>query len=736
MKLSGNLALKVIGTTTATIAAVLFISNIYLVYATGSRTGDLVMRQAQSEATSIANDVNAELTTISGAGALLADQIADGSQSGYLDRRGVMKLSKLATKPALVVASWFFEEPNAFDSRDSEFVGNSEKSSDKKGRLVINWMKTKDGTILSPLEVDDNAEYYQVAASSRNRHATEPYIWEDPTGRYLVASFTFPVLANGKLIGVSGLDIELSALSNRLMKLRPFGEGRVRLISSSGNWIVADSEEKVTKPYADAGADELKRVLTDGRPAVIRGIELGDMKFDRLILPFAVSGMNVKWAICIDVPAAVMTAAVREQSLLLGFTAFGVLAAVFVMLYFTIRRTIQKPIVRLVGSVEALARENFEAPISDCDRGDEIGIIANALNKLRSALDASRRVKFEAEEQRKMIDTERADNEAAKITQVAEQQRIVSIVGDALHQLSRGNLTYRIKESFPASYEKIRQDLNTAFAGLESTVRTVAESTREISAGTEEINQAASDLAIRTERQAASLEETAAAINELVAQVENSATNALMASTDVENVTQDTHVTNTIVGGAVGSMKELHRSSEEVARVTSVIDEIAFQTNLLALNAGVEAARAGEAGKGFAVVAQEVRDLSQRSATAAKEIRKLIVASTDHVQGGSVQVGKAGDALTFISERMDAISQRVKEIATSSHEQSAGLKQITSAVNEMDQVTQQNAAMVEETTAASLTLNEQMRRLRDVVGRFQFSSGALQVDEVQVSRAA
>uniref|UniRef100_UPI002FE058CA methyl-accepting chemotaxis protein n=1 Tax=Sinorhizobium chiapasense TaxID=501572 RepID=UPI002FE058CA len=725
-----------IAITTGSIALVLLVANAYLVYATGSKTSELVMREAQAVAVGIANEVNTQLTPISGAAALLANQIAEGSQQRYLDREKVVRLTRLAAKPDLVVASWFFEDANAFDGRDTEFTGTVLKSQDKHGRLTINWMKTKEGTVLSPLEVDNNAEYYQVAANSKKPHATEPYIWEDPTGRYLVASLTFPVLADGKLIGVSGLDLELSALSNQLNKLRPFGDGRVRLISSAGNWIVADNEAKVTKPYGDVGAAEVKQALEGGTAAIIKGIEIEDVRFDRLVLPFEVAGMNVKWAVCIDIPVHAMTAAAHEQGWLLAFTAFGVLVAVFVTLFLTIRHMIQRPIVRLVASVEALTHNDFDSPISARERTDEIGVIAEALDKLRVALDGSRRVKLEADEHRRVADSERADNEAARLQQAAEQQEIVSIVGEALRQLAQGNLTYRISRQFPVNYERIRQDLNTAFTGLESTVRTVAETTREISAGTAEISNAANDLALRTERQAANLEETAAAINELVVQVESNSKNASLASTDVEQMTKDTHDTKSVVGGAVGSMVALQKSSEEVARVTSLIDEIAFQTNLLALNAGVEAARAGEAGKGFAVVAQEVRDLSQRSAKAAKEIRGLISASTVQVREGSDHVGQAGEALTVIAERMDGINRRVKEIARSSYEQSGGLKQITSAVNDMDHATQQNAAMVEETTAASHTLNEQMQRLRALLDRFQFCESTPDRNEAEVDRAA
>ncbi|KQO80254.1 methyl-accepting chemotaxis protein [Rhizobium sp. Leaf262] len=397
---------------------------------------------------------------------------------------------------------------------------------------------------------------------------------------------------------------------------------------------------------------------------------------------------------------------------------------------------IAKPLIAMTSAMKRLAGGETQLDVPGVGRKDEIGQMAEAVQVFKENAIAKIQMEREAEANRSMSEKEHQERELQKAREAADIQFAVDALAQGLGQLADGNVAHRLNAAFVPHLDRLRTDFNNSVGRLNEALVSVGKNARGIDAGANEIRSAADDLSKRTEQQAASVEETAAALEQIATTVRDSAKRAEEVGALVTKTRMSAEHSGQVVRDAVIAMQQIEKSSSEISNIIGVIDEIAFQTNLLALNAGVEAARAGEAGKGFAVVAQEVRELAQRSATAAKEIKTLIVTSGDQVRSGVELVGNTGKALEVIVSEVQHINQHVNAIVESAREQSVGIQEINSAVNTMDQGTQQNAAMVEQSTAASHSLAKEAAALNQLITQFNLGNGSSSGRPVQVATAA
>ncbi|PZM13148.1 methyl-accepting chemotaxis protein [Rhizobium tubonense] len=417
---------------------------------------------------------------------------------------------------------------------------------------------------------------------------------------------------------------------------------------------------------------------------------------------------------------AAAASATARASIIGGGLAMVVVATLSLLF---LSRNIVRPVRGINETMMKLAAGDTAVTVPGIGRRDEVGNMAHSVEVFRQAAIEKARLEQNAEALRNQAEADRISLTAE--AEAAAQRRLQEATAGlaaGLRRLASGDLVFQLNEPFAPDFENLRHDLNGAVAQLGETLQAVAQATVAIDSGSREISQSADDLSRRTEQQAASLEETAAALDQITANVTSSSGRAEEARTVAVKANASAAESGKVVANAVDAMQKIEQSSNQVSNIIGVIDEIAFQTNLLALNAGVEAARAGDAGKGFAVVAQEVRELAQRSAQAAKEIKALIHISGVEVQSGVRLVRETGESLKTIEGYIVTVNQHMDAIATSAKEQSLGLAEVNTAVNQMDQVTQQNAAMVEQTNAAGASLASESGKLRELVGQFQLGT--------------
>ncbi|MBA4040812.1 MAG: methyl-accepting chemotaxis protein [Sphingobium sp.] len=470
-------------------------------------------------------------------------------------------------------------------------------------------------------------------------------------------------------------------------------------------WEKSDLEPSLKSSLLESSGESAKRFFAEIETSFIPAVERQDAEamrtsFARLSADYADHRKKIDTLVAATTAyqqklaadsAATLTATI---ALLVGI---GLVVAGMLMagVWYIVTRAL-KPLAATASAMERLAGGDFDVDVPGAGRKDEIGTMAAAFEVFRQS-------------------------SRAQSASQAKQRVVVTELAQAMDALAAGDMTYRIQTELAPEYESLRTGFNKSITGLSEIMSSVAGTASSVQSGASEIRAASDDLALRTEQQAASLEETSAAMNQVTSMVRDTAKGAAEVHRSIDEAHREASEGGAVVKRAVGAMGAIEKSANEITQIINVIDGIAFQTNLLALNAGVEAARAGDAGKGFAVVANEVRALAQRSADAAKDIKGLITTSAEQVSAGVSLVGETGTLLDRIVTRIGDISGMITTIAQSAETQATNLQQVNGAVGEMDKMTQQNAAMVEQSTAAARSLASEAEALAEVVARFKLA---------------
>ncbi|HMN46102.1 MAG TPA: methyl-accepting chemotaxis protein [Povalibacter sp.] len=623
-----------------------FIATIaVLTYQASSMQKKVALQYAQQLARSNGGDVASRLEQALDAARSVAHALGGMQSAGLADRAAADAILKsVLDGNREFLGVWTGWEPNAFDGRDSQFVGKP--GHDATGRYVTYWNRAGGQIQSEPLvdyDKDGAGDYYQLAKKSGNETILEPYSYSIGGRDVLMTSLAVPIRVGGRIVGVAGVDIALADLQDTISKIRVYDTGYASLISYGGLYVSDIDAANVGKHLGSDAAADVTQIGAGVEFSRTFDSDVLHTEVTRLYAPVRIGGVVTPWSFAITVPEERILVDVnrlRNTAIVLGLLS---IVAVSLGQSIVLDRLVLKPV------------------------GGEPEDAANIANTV-----------------------------------------------------ARGDLTVRIavRDGDSTSLMAALRNMQTQLSGVVSTVRGNAD---RVAISSSQIAQGNDDLSSRTQEQASALEETAASMEEMTATVKQTADNARQANQLAIGVRSQADDGGAIVAQTISAMSAINEASKRIADIISVIDEIAFQTNLLALNAAVEAARAGEQGRGFAVVASEVRNLAQRSASAAKEIKGLIEDSVSKVTVGSALVDRSGKALADIVGSVKKLTDVVAEISAASQEQAAGIDQVNNAITQMDQTTQQNAALVEESAAAAESLKDQAQRLVQAAAVFKLT---------------
>ena len=761
-KRSWKIGTKLIFQSVCILSVILLGVFAFIILQTAQTSEESAMKSITSLAQSDAATIKAELEKTLNTARAVAQSMQGYKDIDAASRRdfysSVMKSVLEGNEGFLGV--WACWMPDALDGMDSKYM-NTEMS-DSTGRYIPYWQRSDGEIVLTPLvdyETAGAGDYYLTARDSGQETILEPYEYEIGGQKVLLTTVSVPIKdADGKVLGVAGIDIALSDLQTTVFDNGGFDSVKTYVLSNGGVYIITPKADAVGKSLKDSGitnADAVLAAIGNGQAYQMDGVSQDTGALVKsAYAPAFIGNTTTPWSVAVEVDNSEVMAATNQMILQLFIILAALLAVIAAALYLIVRFSISKPIKETADLAKALASGRLDEPVI-IKAYDEIGQLKGTLdNEVRGAFKSIAAAQVVAEKQR-LYQNAQVDKLVVNLERLAKGEllcdmtvdeadedtreiyKLFSSISDNLHlsvdairgyiadisrvlgEISAKNLNVQISGDYRGDFVALKDSINDIVASLNEILQDINISAEQVASGTRQVSLGSQEISQGATEQASAIEQLTSSLTQVSEQTRQNAEHAGKANALTTEAKDNAAQGNAQMKAMQQAMGDISESSRNISKIIRVIDDIAFQTNILALNAAVEAARAGVHGKGFAVVAEEVRNLASRSASAAKETTELIEGSIQKTASGTKIADNTAAALESIVDGVEKAAQLVGDIASASGEQASAILQVNRGIEQMSQVVQTNSATAEEAAAASEELSGQAEMLKDMVGRFQ-----------------